>query len=393
MEYFIFDDPAYGADVRVSIYSGEEGAEELHLIISPNVEGTFEEQLKAVELAYGLAQKQLNLNENNAVFRRFFVSDCKEQCPYLEASPIANISADSEAVAVSIVEQAPLPDQKIALWAYHLKDQAPLLKEQQGCSTLVTRPGIKQVWSCGLMASSEAELTSAEQTEAVFKQYLDELDRVPVKMTDEVLRTWIFVRDIDNNYKGMADARRRLFRAHGLTEETHFIASTGIEGAGSDPDSLILMDTYAAAGIEPEQICFLKAAEMLSPTSLYGVTFERGVSIDYGDRRHVFVSGTASIDKKGETLFVGQIERQIERSFDNVEALLKEGGVTVGDIAQMIVYLRNDEDCEFCRSYINERYPRLPYIMVRGAVCRQEWLVEAECLAIVPQSDPRWKRY
>ena len=101
------------------------------------------------------------------------------------------------------------------------------------------------------------------------------------------------------------------------------------------------MDTYAVDGLKSEQIHYLYAPTHLNPTYEYGVSFERGTYVDYGDRRQVFISGTASINNKGEVVYPGDIRKQTERMWENVEALLKEAGCTFDDLGQMIVYLRD----------------------------------------------------
>ena len=54
----------------------------------------------------------------------------------------------------------------------------------------------------------------------------------------------------------------------------------------------------------PEGTTWLEVAEEyqyqyedVNRTYEYGVTFERGTAVTYGDRRHVFIAGTASIDR------------------------------------------------------------------------------------------------
>ena len=101
------------------------------------------------------------------------------------------------------------------------------------------------------------------------------------------------------NYAGVVKARNEVFVTQNLTEKTHYISSTGIDGRHADPKVLVQMDTYAVAGMQPEQIHFLYAPTHLNPTYEYGVSFERGTYVDYGDRRQVFISGTASINNKG----------------------------------------------------------------------------------------------
>ena len=52
----------------------------------------------------------------------------------------------------------------------------------------------------------------------------------------------------------------------------------------------VQMDTYAVDGLKSEQIHYLYAPTHLNPTYEYGVSFERGTYVDYGDRRQVFIS-------------------------------------------------------------------------------------------------------
>lgn len=117
-----------------------------------------------------------------------------------------------------------------------------------------------------------------------------------MSLRDNVWRTWLWVKDVDNNYQGLLDARNEVFLKEGLGQDSHTIASTGIEGEGMAPDQLVTMDAYAVAGLRSEQVAYLSALDHLSPTQRFGVAFERATRVNYRDRRHVFISGTASID-------------------------------------------------------------------------------------------------
>jgi enamine deaminase RidA (YjgF/YER057c/UK114 family) len=109
--------------------------------------------------------------------------------------------------------------------------------------------------------------------------------------------------------------------------------------------------------------------------------------VDYGDRTHVFISGTASINNKGEIMFPKDIERQTHRLWENVEALLKEANCTYDDVAHMIVYLRDVSDYELVRNLFDERFPGKPCVITHAAVCRPGWLVEMECMAVRQNDD------
>lgn len=134
-------------------------------------------------------------------------------------------------------------------------------------------------------------------------------------------------------------------------------------------------------GLDSGQITFLYAPEHLNPTYEYGVTFERGVYIDFGDRRKVYISGTASIDNKGLIVHPGDIVKQVYRTWENVEALLNEAECGFEDLMQMIVYLRDISDYHIVKQLYDDKFPNIPKIIVLAPVCRPGWLIEMECIA------------
>ena len=148
------------------------------------------------------------------------------------------------------------------------------------------------------------------------------------------------------------------------------------------------MDNYAIAGIQKEQIHYLYAPTLLNRTSDYGVSFERGTYIDYADRRHVIISGTASINNKGEVIYAKDIVKQTQRMWDNVEALLKEAECNYDDVCEMIVYLRDLADYQIVSELYKKRFPGKPYVIIHAPVCRPGWLVEMECMAVKSISSP-----
>ena len=203
----------------------------------------------------------------------------------------------------------------------------------------------------------------------------------------------MFVNDIDLNYGGVVRARNQVFFTQGLTQNTHFIASTGIGGRQQDPNVLSQMDNYAIAGVKPEQIHYLYAPTHLNRTSDYGVSFERGTYVDYADRRHVFISGTASINNKGEVMYAKDVEQQTRRMWENVEALLAEAECTFDDVCEMIVYLRDIADYDLVSALYQERFPGKPVVIVHAPVCRPGWLVEMECTAVKAIDKPELPKF
>ena len=124
----------------------------------------------------------------------------------------------------------------------------------------------------------------------------------------------------------------------------------------------------------------------MNPTYEYGVTFERGVRVRYGDRSHVLLSGTASIDNRGEIVAPEDIAGQTVRMLENVEALLAEGEASADDLAQMI----DATDYPAVRKIFDDRFGPVPRVFVHAPVCRPGWLIETECIAVRQECNPQF---
>ena len=335
------------------------------------------QQLEAVMNAY--SQLLESLPGTQAVFKRYFLSDAANQADDV-------ILADITDCAKSIIEQAPLDGTKIALWVYLMTN----VQTGIGKSGLyeVRHGNFRHLWNA---SAHNMAANSEYQTRLLFNEYNMQLIEEGCTLEANCIRTWLFVNDIDLNYGGVVRARNQFFFTQGLTVNTHFIASTGIGGRQMDPNVLTQMDNYAIAGIQKEQIHYLYAPTHLNRTSDYGVSFERGTYIDYADRRHVLISGTASINNKGEVMYPKDIIRQTHRMWENVEALLKEAECTYDDVSEMVVYLRDVADYELVSDLFKERFPEKPYVIVQAPVCR--WLIEMECMAVKAISAPEFPTF
>lgn len=372
MNYLNIDDE--NVIIQTSCFKSKNGTDEYHLMIKPKKSGSVEEHLSQVLVGYKKCLDQLKINIDTAVFQRYFTSDLINQADYIKSI------IDTKKCAVSIIEQPPMPDKKLVFWAYHVVDENKTLNKSNGVADLVLeRNGYKHFWNTNIESE---DCDSFKQTDDIFVSYNDVLENNQLKMKNNVIRTWIYVRNVDNNYNGVVVARRELFAKYGLNKDSHFIASTGIEGRSTKPETLVSMDAYAIEGIKEEQVKFLQALDNLNPTHEYGVTFERGTSVEYGDRNHIFISGTASIDNKGEVVHPGDIQNQTIRTIENIEALLADAKATLDDVSKFIVYIRDTADYNFVENYMNQNFNQTPYVIVLAPVCRPGWLIEIECIAV-----------
>lgn len=382
---------AWPVTIEASRFRGVSGVEEIHLTARPTLSAAFETQLDWLVQAYRAALDELGLAPTSAVFRRVFCSDIVNQAAALAESPLGT-SADDELAAASQIGQSPAGPARLALWAYHLNDPLAALDKRSADGAFVLDRGpLTHRWTCGLACSAAA--TATQQTADAFARYEMQLAADGLTLADHVVRTWLFVRDIDADYAAVAEARRALFAERGLTADTHYIASTGIEGRSADGAARLTLDAYAIGGLRPEQTCYVKAPDYLSPTDRYGVTFERATSIRYADRTHVWLSGTASIDADGQTVHQGDAALQTQRTLTNIDALLRAAGARSDDLSVLIAYLRDPCDEEVVRAAIRQRYGAVPLVAVMGAVCRPGWLVEVEGQAAFPADRPMLPAY
>lgn len=343
---------------------------EYHVMIHVNSSRLpYTTQLEAVMNAYN-SLIDGPMKGAQAVFKRYFLSDAANQADEIIVSDVTDC-------AKSIIQQAPLDGTKVALWVYLMTDVQTGLS-QSGLYE-VRHGDFRHLWNG---SAHNMAANSEYQTRLLFNEYNMQLIEEGCTLEANCIRTWFFVNDVDLNYGGVVRARNQFFFTQGLTVHTHFIASTGIGGRQQDPNVLSQMDNYAIAGVKKEQIHYLYAPSHLNRTSDYGVSFERGTYVDYADRRQVFISGTASINNKGEVMYPKDIVKQTHRMWENVEALLAEADCTFDEVSEMVVYLRDTADYDLVKEMFEERFPGKPYVIVHAPVCRPGWLIEMECMAI-----------
>ena len=368
-------------NVRLSAFENG-GAGEYHAVVeggNPLLDA--QTQFANIESALARLARQTLPPQAALVLKRWLVSDAVNHAACLVGGSNGN-------AVVSVVQQPPLSGAKAALWAYWVQNAQVV--RTGGNSIAVERSAYRHLFDMQMHSHGKDEFV---QTQEIFGSYTNGLRRQGCTLANNAVRTWIFVQGVDTHYADMVQARKLHFYEQGLTADTHYIASTGIEGKYIHPETTILMDAYAVEGIRSGQVVYLKGATHLNPTHEYGVTFERAAAVDYGDRRHIFVSGTASIDNRGSILYPLDVVRQTERTLENVEMLLCEGGAAMTDIAQMIVYLRDTADYGVVLSCLQARCPDIPKVIVWAPVCRTGWLVEIECIAIRTSNNKNYAEF
>ncbi len=368
-----------GVTAEISAFTPQTGIEEFHVMLHVETNGElFGEQLQRIYQGEERLMRMPPVSGSDIILKRYFLSDSANQQPLIRKE---------HNCSVSVIQQPPLDGSKVAVWLYLQKGSH--VTNVNGV-TAAEHNGYRHLWQTGMY---EHKGDSAQQTESLLTQYEETLRNFNATLADNCIRTWFFVRDVDTQYAGMVKARKANFAKQGLTEQTHYISSTGIGGLPSDTRALVQMETYALTGFQPEQQRYLYAPTHLNPTYEYGVTFERGTVMEYGDRAHVFISGTASINNKGEVVHTGPIMKQTERMWENVGKLLEEAETSFDDVAQIIIYLRDTSDYLMVKDMFDRRFPDIPKIITLAPVCRPAWLIEMECIAIKERRNDGFRNF
>ncbi len=120
-------------------------------------------------------------------------------------------------------------------------------------------------------------------------------------------------------------------------------------------------------------------------------SFSRGMRLDINGITILLISGTASIDEKGNSIHVGDFRAQTLRTYRNITGLLAAEGASWKDIVRTTCYLRDIE-----RDYAEFNEIRTQFFKevgldplpastgIQAILCRPELLIEMEAIAMFP---------
>ncbi|MBW7881317.1 MAG: RidA family protein [Caldilineaceae bacterium] len=101
--------------------------------------------------------------------------------------------------------------------------------------------------------------------------------------------------------------------------------------------------------------------------------------------RTIYVSGQASFDPETNQFQPGSFREQAERTFRNIEILLKAAGAGWQNVVKVNIYLANILDFaelnEVYRQFLTEPYPARTTVQA-GLI--GQMLIEIDCIAVLP---------
>jgi enamine deaminase RidA (YjgF/YER057c/UK114 family) len=201
---------------------------------------------------------------------------------------------------------------------------------------------------------------------------------------DKIIRTWIYFPRLLDWYDDFNEARTECFKKFGLiSDDTSYLpASTGIQGKRFDKEECF-MDVFAFIPKDNTQKISIMKNIRQNEAYEYGSSFSRGMKISDGKISQLHISGTASIDTAGKTIYEGDIQGQIIETLLNIASLLEKENSHLKNITIATVYCKNTEVYEKAKKMIKSfDLESIPFIFVFADVCREELLFEIDAIAI-----------
>jgi enamine deaminase RidA (YjgF/YER057c/UK114 family) len=371
-----------------------EGCRELFITVRPDPAAPMAEQIGAFE-------------EIREVLHNHHAWICQERI-YAPAGSIATM-ADARAAAYGEYDDGVSPSWLIGgpdeairgVQIYAISGIArprPLMIDGHPCARLIQFNGCR--WLTASALPTRSAPTPEAQTRLAFEQAESLLEQTGGDLT-HIARTWFQLDRILDWYPSFNNIRSKFFLERGLLKpgsSDRLPASTGI-GVSPANGNRVLMDLFAVVGdsmcplFPGNCLCKHQATGHQKSAFNYGSSFARAATACTPAGRTVFVSGTAAIDAAGKTCHLGDVPAQIRMTIDCLNAALRDQQCSGADVVQAIAYCRTAK----VESCFRENWAReipWPWIIVRGDVCRDDLLFEAEVTACVrrPAHRPQHQR-
>jgi len=128
------------------------------------------------------------------------------------------------------------------------------------------------------------------------------------------------------------------------------------------------------------KVSFLNPREVAVPTG-----YSQVVSAE-NPKRILYISGQVSINQKGETVAVGDLEAQTRQVYSNIAAVLKSQGASFKDVVKLNTYTTQPERVDVVRKirneFVNKDAPPASTFIGVTALADPNFLVEVEAVAI-----------
>jgi enamine deaminase RidA (YjgF/YER057c/UK114 family) len=206
----------------------------------------------------------------------------------------------------------------------------------------------------------------------------------------DIVRTWFYVNKIKQNYPEFNDARRRYFDKNEIkyTENAAELPSSTCIGAPIAEVKVIQADAYYMCrqhnpGIKVGRMFNQEQNEANGTTYLFQPTFARATEIVTPYYTEIQLSGTASINQHGESVYLNNSYQQILTTLKHVKGLLSQHSMGFEHLVQSTCFFKRKEYYQDYLSALDSLgIQNFSHTFVIGDVCRDELLFEIDGIAV-----------
>jgi enamine deaminase RidA (YjgF/YER057c/UK114 family) len=132
--------------------------------------------------------------------------------------------------------------------------------------------------------------------------------------------------------------------------------------------------------------------EYISPEGLHNNPAFSQVVVTKGQVRTVYVGGQNAVDSSGNIVGKGDIGRQTEQTFKNLEIALAAAEARLENTIKWTIYVVQGQPLQpglevFQRLWGKRPNPPLVTVLIVVGLANPEFLVEIEAIAVVPDHD------
>ena len=237
----------------------------------------------------------------------------------------------------------------------------------------------------GGIHSNAPTVMPGQQAQMTLEALEAALNAAGMDMTN-IARTWFYNNNLLEWYDAFNAARTRFYKERGVFDRM-LPASTGIGGKNPHEAALVAgaeAVVFKHAGASMEAV----VSPLQNQAFKYGSAFSRAVEITTPQERRLIVSGTASINEKGKTVYEGDAGAQIDHTMKVVEALLGSRQMAWQNVIRAIAYVKHPGLAkDFSQCLASSALPALPWITAHNEICRDDLLFEIEVDAVKVAAD------
>ena len=236
----------------------------------------------------------------------------------------------------------------------------------------------------GGMGPGQIGSSRAEQTQETLQNMEEALAQAGFSFGD-VVRTWFYLDNLLSWYGDFNQVRTRAysqiqFRTGSLP------ASTGISGRNPGGTALTAA-AWAVQPLNPSVHIEEVASPLQCPAPAYGSSFSRAMEISSAYSRRLLVSGTASIALEGQTLWKGDVKKQVSQTMKVVEAILHSRKFSFSDLTRATAYFKHEAGIQAFKEWCAANdLSDMPVVLAHCGICRDDLLFELEADCVIPKT-------